>query len=248
MKKIILLVLCVALGVPGFAQKRGKKNQPDTVIIHDTVYHYARTLQEKQDSAAMSNEIIKLESQTAELRHQEAVRAKERARELDSLETLAAQTKKRLAMPCYDKSLDTKVGFMVGRGIAMGQGLSDGSREAMRAALAEVEMRLIGIVENALDEGTFDIQKGEVTLDDSQIMGTVKSSIKQAVNSLAFVTCREDVPADGAHNSKLWDCYVTIEVPISHVYGEILKNLPEETPESIKQQFIMMQQKSQDLN
>ena len=38
MKKIILLVLCVALGVPGFAQKRSKRNQPDTVYVtvHDT--------------------------------------------------------------------------------------------------------------------------------------------------------------------------------------------------------------------
>lgn len=246
MKKIILLVLCVALGLPTFAQKRSKRNQPDTVIIHDTVYHYARTLQEKQDSAAMSNEIIKLESQTAELKYQEALRAKERTRVLDSLDLIAKQMEGRLSVPCYDKSLDTKVGYMVGRGIAMGQGRSDGSREAMRAALAEVEMRLIGVVENVLDEGTFDVQKGDVTLDDSQIMGVVKSSIKQAVNSLAFVTCREDRPVEGSETK--WDCYVTIEVPISHVYGEILKNLPEETPESIKQQFIMMQQKSQDLN
>ena len=57
MKKIILLVLCVALGLPTFAQKRSKRNQPDTVYVtvHDTIYL-------DQLRSDYENELIKIEN------------------------------------------------------------------------------------------------------------------------------------------------------------------------------------------
>ena len=94
MKKIILLVLCVALGLPIFAQKRSKKNQPDTVyvIVHDTIYHLPKTPQEIMDSMDIANQIEIMQQQHKGLLYKAQAEARK-----DSVAAIEAQSVLNLA-------------------------------------------------------------------------------------------------------------------------------------------------------
>lgn len=252
MKKIILLVLCVALGVPGFAQKRSKRNQPDTVYVtvHDTIYL-------DQLRSDYENELIKIENnknlkkaqiaaendekaqrlaaarqhEKDSLKHVEEMKELARKAERDSLTYRWEQVLAGHDIPCMKESLRT-YGEIRAHGVAQGQRSQNGAhQEAFMNAKYLISQMYVGVIANALEGVTASVEEPDKDIEKTnKAVTAAKQAGTLAINEIAAECCHEFIKENTSEGT--WSCYVAVVVSIEKLMQkteEILRaNVPED--------------------
>lgn len=225
MKKIILLVLCVALGLPIFAQKRSKKNQPDTVYIDLLRTEYENALIKIENEKNLKLAQIEMEKA---LREADPKKQKDYLYqlELDSLNHRWTLILAGHLTPCMDESLKT-YGEIRAHGVAQGQRTQNGAhQEAFMNAKYLISQMYVGVIANALEGVTASVEEpGQDIEKTNKAVAAAKQAGTMTINEIAAECCHEFVREKGT--GETWSCYVAVVVSIEKLMAkteEFLKN------------------------
>lgn len=228
MKKIIMMVLCVALCASCAAKKPVRVSQPAQQQVDPQ--------QAKLDSLRRAQEIRRIELQ---------MQAEEAQMQADlEIAKLKADNAKRatsmrvgqdLYTPCIDESYDKTGEYMAALGIAEGE-LERGPAQinANRYAVANIASRYIGIIRNGVSQYAKNVNtRSGAKVKENELEGEAQAIGEKAINKYAEVVCTKFEQDDMG----TYTCYVAVHVPLKDVLNETIDELGVLQTDYDRQQF-----------
>lgn len=220
MKKIMLMVLSVALCASGAAKKPVQQPVQQSVQQVDPQ-------QAKLDSLRRAQEIRRIELQ---MQAEEAdMQAQVEIAKLKADNAIRA-TSKRVAQdlytPCIDESYDKSGEYMAALGIAEGE-IERGPAQikANRYAIANIASRYIGVIQNGISQfAKNDNTRTGQSVKENQLKGLAQAVGEKAINKYAEVVCTTFEQDDMG----TYTCYVAVHVPLKNAldaFDEIVDEL-----------------------
>ena len=232
MKKIMLMVLSVALCASCAAKKPASVPQP----VQQPVQQRVDPQQAKLDSLRRAQEIRRIELQ---MQAEEAEMQAQLEIAMLKADNAKRATSKRVGQdlytPCIDESYDKPGEYMAALGIAEGE-VERGPAQinANRYAIANIASRYVGIIRNGVSQYAKNVNtRSGQKVKENELEGEAQAIGEKAIDKYAEVVCTKfEQDEHGGYT-----CYVAVHVPLKDVINETIDELGVLQTDYDRQQF-----------
>ena len=219
MKKALLFVLALTLGVTSCAAKKPVKKQQTQEPVQQVDRQQAYL-----DSLKRAQEIRRIELQMqAEEAQMKADMEIAKLKAENARKATAARLGQKIHMPCIEESYDKAGEYMAGLGIAEGEAeRGPGIANANRYAIADIASKYVGMIKNGVSQYAKNVNtRNGNKVKENELEGAAEAIGTKLIDKYANAVCRDaEIADDGTYT-----CYVTVHVPLKDVVNATVDEL-----------------------